>query len=145
MRTIRLLCAAPNAYTRHRMDASNNWINDIAETRPRYLAIADAIERAAQRGTLQPGDQLRPLRSLAKDLGLDIGTVSRAYEEIKKRGLAGGQVGRGTFIQKRKADAPPSLWKPALDGGFVDLSHNFPATSPDNPAASLFAAELNEL
>jgi DNA-binding transcriptional MocR family regulator len=125
------------------MRKANNlpaWLSDIAkEGVPRYLAIADAAERAIESGALRSGDQLPPLRALAKELGLDAGTASRAYSEIHRRGLTTGQVGRGTFVRRRKPDAPTSLWQ-ASTTNLIDLSHNFPESAPMNPAAVLVSA-----
>ncbi|MDB5871561.1 MAG: putative HTH-type transcriptional regulator [Ramlibacter sp.] len=116
-----------------------NWLSDIAkEGVPRYVAIADAMERAVDSGALCSGDQLPPHRTLAKQLGLDVGTVSRAYAEIQRRGLTTGEVGRGTFVSHRKPDAPTSLWQSSTTQ-FTDLSHNFPETAPINPEAALLS------
>lgn len=77
-----------------------NWLPDI-ETRKgaKYLRIADAIHDAIQHGELEPDTKLPPMRNLAYDLGVTLGTVSRAYQEAERRGLVGGEVGRGTFIK----------------------------------------------
>jgi len=65
---------------------------------PRYVAIADAIEKAVQEGRLAPGEKLPPQRALAYDLGVTVGTVSRAYDLAARRGLVEGTVGRGTHV-----------------------------------------------
>lgn len=120
------------------MKTSLNWISGaLEEEGPRYLAIANAMEQAIERNVLATGEKLPPHRTLAKLLGLDVTTVSRAYAEIKRRGLTSGEVGRGTFVRKRRPDAPPSLWQPPARDAFIDLSHNFPASGPDTPAISM--------
>lgn len=53
-------------------------------------------------GALLPGERLPPLRQLAGDLGLAVGTVARAYRELEAAGLVVSRRGGGT----RVADAP---------------------------------------
>ncbi|ABS63747.1 putative transcriptional regulator, GntR family [Parvibaculum lavamentivorans DS-1] len=65
---------------------------------PRYRAIADALRDAIKMGTLLPGTKLPPLRDLAYELGVTVGTVSRAYALAASRGEVSGEVGRGTFV-----------------------------------------------
>jgi DNA-binding transcriptional MocR family regulator len=100
---------------------------------PRYLAIADAVTRAIDRGELQNGARLPTHRALAEVLAIDVTTVTRAYAEIQRRGLAQARVGHGTFVLARPPDSPASPWLAPADGQFIDLSHNFPAGSPIVP------------
>ena len=62
--------------------------DDIATPgRPRYLAIADAVAGKMAAGVLAPGARLPTHRDLAWRLGVTVGTVSRAYAELERRGL----------------------------------------------------------
>lgn len=75
------------------------WLPELrGRSGPKYRAIADAIVDAVDQGDLSPGDKLPPQRNLAYDLGVTLGTVTRAYQELERRGLARGEVGRGTFV-----------------------------------------------
>ena len=40
-------------------------------------------------------------RDLARELGVTVGTVSRAYAQAKRRGLVTGEVGRGLSFSSR--------------------------------------------
>ncbi|TFF27604.1 PLP-dependent aminotransferase family protein [Jiella endophytica] len=71
---------------------------------PFYLRLADAIERAIVEGALKPGDKLPPQRDIAFDLKVTVGTIGRAYQIARERGLTTGEVGRGTYV--RLAEAP---------------------------------------
>nr|BFE70493.1 hypothetical protein GCM10020092_037940 [Actinoplanes digitatis] len=51
---------------------------------------------------LARGQRLPPLRQLAGDLGLAVGTVARTYRELEVAGLVESRRGRGT----RVADLP---------------------------------------
>ena len=76
-----------------------HWRPDPAFlTRPAYLSLADQFARAIDTGTLPPGTRLMPQRKLADDLGLAVQTVSRAYEDLIRRGLIAGEIGRGSFV-----------------------------------------------
>lgn len=65
---------------------------------PRYRAIADALRDAIQSGRAPAGARLPPLRDLAYELGVTVGTVSRAYALAASRGEVSGEVGRGTYV-----------------------------------------------
>jgi len=64
-----------------------------------YLAIADALARDVEAGELAPGDRLPTHRALARRLGVNVVTITRAYAEAARRGLVEGEVGRGTFVR----------------------------------------------
>jgi DNA-binding transcriptional regulator YhcF (GntR family) len=59
-------------------------------------------------GALSPGDRLPPLRQLAADLGLAVGTVARTYRELESADLVASRRGGGTRV---RADLP----RPAVD------------------------------
>lgn len=99
-----------------------NWQPDPALlTRPAYLSLADQFSRAIDSGALPPGTRLMPHRKLADNLGIAVQTVSRAYDELIRRGLITGEVGRGTFVLSPGQEArPPYL--PDRVGEVIDLS-----------------------
>lgn len=100
-----------------------NWLPDITEgDGPIYLRLADSIERAISDGILQAGSKLPPQRNLAYDLGVTIGTISRAYALIHERGLVSGEVGRGTYVNERKTPAP-SLPMESTTAAFGSTRH----------------------
>ena len=69
---------------------------------PVYREIADAIGKEVQAGRARPGTRLPTQRALARQLGVTLTTVTRAYEEAQRRGLIAGEVGRGTYIQPQR-------------------------------------------
>ncbi len=92
------------------------WPRWAAQGGPRFLQIADALQAAVAGGSLKPGDRLPPQRRLAAQLGVDLTTVTRAYEEAKRRHLLEGRGARGTYVA-----APKVEWSAVLD-----LSMNTP-------------------
>ncbi|RZS77858.1 GntR family transcriptional regulator [Phyllobacterium myrsinacearum] len=98
------------------------WRPDISSlTRPAYLSLADQIARAIGDGTLEAGARLPTHRKMAEDLHLSVQTVSRAYEELIRRGMLSGETGRGSFVkaQRREIDQP---YLPERLGEVIDLS-----------------------
>ena len=65
---------------------------------PVYLAIADALAADLEAARLKPGERLPTHRDLARVLGVNVVTITRAYAEAARRGLVEGHVGRGTFM-----------------------------------------------
>src|SRR5215207_6280465 len=94
-----------------------------ADTQPLYIAIADATEA----GMLEAGTRLPTHRGLAKTLGVDVTTVSRAYAEAHRRGLVVGHVGRGTYV--RGAARPAIVPRSAV--AVIDLTVNLPPEPSD--------------
>jgi DNA-binding transcriptional MocR family regulator len=96
--------------------------------RPIYAAIVEVIAAGVREGRLAPGERLPPQRDLARAIGVDLTTVTRAYAEAGARRLVEAHVGRGTFVaqvashaaapQRRAADMsmnlPPLFDDPAL-------------------------------
>lgn len=80
---------------------------------PPYEQLRRQLADLVAAGVLRPGDRLPPLRQLAVDLGLAVGTVARTYRELELAGLVVSRRGGGT----RVADRLPA---PAADGGALD-------------------------
>ena len=91
-------------------DEAVAWLGRfVHQAGPRYLQIADFIERALADGTLRSGDRLPPQRRLAALLQIDLTTVTRAYDEAKRRNLLVGQGARGTYAAAPKVELAPVL------------------------------------
>ncbi len=104
------------------------WSPDInAHAGPRYLAIADCLAADIRAGRLAGGDRLPPQRELAEQLGVTVGTISRAYAEADRRGLVRGEVGRGTYVRARAGERPDV----GAPGTPIDLGLNLPLHAED--------------
>lgn len=107
----------------HAMDAmqdrhtSPRWDLKITQSGgARYLQIVEFIEQGIGDGRLAAGDRVPPQRSLAKALGVDLTTVTRAYTEAKRRNLIDAKGALGTFIAAPRAEL----------ARVVDMSMNVP-------------------
>lgn len=99
-----------------------NWRpNPDLITRPAYLSLAEQFARAIEEGLLAVGERLLPHRRLADEIGLSVQTVSRAYEELIRRGLVAGEIGRGSFVLGPGGEAR-APYLPERPGETVDLS-----------------------
>jgi DNA-binding transcriptional MocR family regulator len=103
------------------MSSWKPWL--VENSQLKYRGIVEALEADLKEGRIQPGDRLPPQRTIAEVLGVDLTTVTRAFNEARRRGLVEANAGRGTFIRRRIDDgrilglgAPPA----------VDLSMNIP-------------------
>ena len=86
-----------------------NWMPQLsAGTGPMYVRLAEQIEADIHAGYLPPGTRLPPQRNLAFDLGITVGTIGRAYDVLRTRGLVSGEIGRGTYVLGSTVDAPAS-------------------------------------
>ena len=93
------------------------WLPRLAaRAGPRFLQIADALQAAVAQGSLKPGDRLPPQRQLAAQLDIDLTTVTRAYDEARRRHLLEGRGARGTYVAAPKVELTAVL----------DLSMNTP-------------------
>jgi DNA-binding transcriptional MocR family regulator len=106
-----------------RLTQSGSWTPSLSgRAGPRYQALADSIAEAVRDGTLAAGDRLAPHRVMARRLGFDLATVTRAYAEGQRAGLLEATVGRGTFV---RTDAP-MVQQRGLKHAAIDLSMNLP-------------------
>ena len=83
---------------------------------PRYLRLVDYIERAVAEGMLAPGERVPAQRALAALLGVDLTTVTRGFNEARRRALIEARGPLGTFIAAPRAELERR----------VDLSMNIP-------------------
>ena len=98
-------------------DETNVWAAAMqAGNGPRYLRLADFIEEAVAGGTLRPGERVPAQRTLAALLAVDLTTVTRGFNEARRRGLIEARGPLGTFIAAPRAELLQR----------VDLSMNIP-------------------
>ena len=79
---------------------------------PPYEQLRRQFVALIASGVLAPGDRLPPLRQLAADLGLAVGTVARPYRDLEAAGLVVSRRGGGTRV---RTDLPQPARDPAQD------------------------------
>ncbi|WP_244028740.1 GntR family transcriptional regulator [Methylobacterium sp. J-090] len=73
-------------------------------SRPLYLQARDLMLRRIVDGTWTPGSYLPSEPQLATDLGVSIGTIRKAMEDLVGQGLLERQHGRGTQVVPHSSD-----------------------------------------
>jgi DNA-binding transcriptional MocR family regulator len=113
------------------------WTPTIAgDAGPKYLAIVRALTEDIRAGRLPPGARLPPQRALAKQLDVDLTTVTRAFNEARRAGLIDATAGRGSFV---RGSAPPAVVLRRQD---LSASIDFSMNMPPQPAAARLAERM---
>jgi molybdate-binding protein/DNA-binding transcriptional regulator YhcF (GntR family) len=73
------------------------------DERSLYQQITDFLRQQVLDGHLKSGDQLPPIRQLAKQWNCTLGTVQHAYQELVKQGIVISRPGQGTRVVERPA------------------------------------------
>ncbi len=102
--------------------------NDLR--RPAYRSLAEIVIQAVETGELRDGDRLPTHRTLAYNLGLSVQTVSRAYDDLIRRGVITGEVGRGTFVRSGRNDTQTPFLPNSRYGDLIDFSILKPVFEP---------------
>jgi DNA-binding transcriptional regulator YhcF (GntR family) len=79
---------------------------DTTSPVPPYEQIRSQLADLIQHGVLAEGDRLPPVRQLAADLGLAVGTVARAYRELELADQVSSRRGGGTRVASTTVDSP---------------------------------------
>ncbi len=87
---------------------------DFSSDRPIYMQIRDQIVLAVGRGELTTGDKLPTVRALAEECGVNMMTVSKAYQLLKQEGHITTDRRSGAAVARREQNAGPS--KETLEG-----------------------------
>lgn len=95
--------------------------------------IADSVRTLIDRGHLRPGDLLPPVRTLARDLGVNRNTTVAAYRLLATSGLVVGQGRAGT----RVADLSPGPQDGYATDGADDASAEVVDLASGNPLPAL--------
>ena len=65
---------------------------------PIYLQIVNQVKYLVASGRLKPGEELPPIRVLAKKLLVNPNTVARAYRELETAGVVTTRRTAGTYV-----------------------------------------------
>ncbi|GAA3873693.1 GntR family transcriptional regulator [Leifsonia kafniensis] len=78
---------------------------------PIYQQIRDRTVEAIAAGVLVPGEQLASVRQLALEFGINVQTVSKAYDALRQEGLIRTNHKSGSVIARGPGDvaAAPSF------------------------------------
>ncbi|MEV6931931.1 GntR family transcriptional regulator [Dactylosporangium sp. NPDC051485] len=108
---------------------------DTQNPTPPYEQLRRQLVDLMHTGVLKPGDRLPPLRQLAGDLGLAVGTVARAYRELEAAGLVRSRRGGGTRVADQAPTPPADGHRQALDRHAADYLRQARLLGADREAA----------
>ncbi|MGG4496145.1 PLP-dependent aminotransferase family protein [Brevibacillus reuszeri] len=97
------------------------WKPDKHKEQPVYQQIAKRLEQQIIEGELPPGSSLPAERVLARRYGVNRGTVSAAYEELRSLGLLQSWQGSGTWVSQHLwgVKQMPNWYKYTNGGAFL--------------------------
>ena len=78
---------------------------------PIYEQIKKQIVSQIASGALSPGEALPSIRFTAKELGVGIITVKRAYDDLCAGGWCYSEQGKGVFVSPRKTEAEKKFYE----------------------------------
>jgi DNA-binding transcriptional MocR family regulator len=104
----------------------------------KYIVIVDALAAAIDRGELVGGDRLLPQRDVAARLGVDLTTVTRAYDLARQRGLIEPRGRAGSFVRQPGAADPEDIAR-------IDTGMNMPPEVPGDLLARSMAETVVKL
>lgn len=91
---------------------------------PIYRRIMNLICRKIREGEWPAGHQLPTVRKMAEEIGISVGTVKHAYDELEQLGLVEMTQGRGTFVKgdvKQESQSRKELAMTAIEDLFDEL------------------------
>ncbi|MBN1273395.1 MAG: PLP-dependent aminotransferase family protein [Candidatus Aminicenantes bacterium] len=119
-------------------------------SRPFYKQIMDGINMMIDQGALPPGSPLPSSRRLAKTLGVNRFTVTRAYEEMEALGFLQSRPGSYTRVRKKREGIPVSSrvrslisWEKISSPEARNIYKTFLRFSPENPPLPLDQDVIN--
>ena len=89
---------------------------------PIYQQICNEIVRRIVTGELQPGELLPPIRTLAEDLGVNMMTVSKAYQLLKQEGYILTDRRSGAVVAPRESGEASEIQEETVESLRLCLS-----------------------
>ncbi len=86
------------------------WIREDSQI-PIYQQIRNQIVKGISEGQLKPGEQLPTVRALALEMGINVMTVSRAYQMLRQEGYILADRRNGARVRE-SFSGPPRLSAP---------------------------------
>lgn len=75
---------------------------DFSSSEPLYLQLRNQIVVGIGEGKLQPGEKLPTIRALAEESGINMMTVSKAYQLLKQEGYITTDRRSGATVAKKE-------------------------------------------
>ena len=107
---------------------------DLQSRTPIYEQLYKRVVELTVKKQLRPNDRLPSVRELAKELGVNPNTVSKAFQNLERDGIIYSLAGRGSFISDKNGDI---IKQNAAD--------NFKTAAKEAMTAGLSSDEMTEI
>ncbi len=77
------------------------WKFDFESETPIYMQIRNQVVLSVSKGELKPGDKLPTVRALSDESGINMMTVSKAYQLLKTEGYVVAERRSGTVVSSK--------------------------------------------
>mgnify|MGYP000851217789 CR=1 FL=1 len=81
---------------------------------PAYRQLVDQLRFLIQAGKFRAGEYLPPMREVAAEVGVNLNTVNRAYQQLQRDGLIRSTPGKGAIVTRPETSAGPSSGSAAI-------------------------------
>ena len=106
-------------------------------TRPLYLQVKDMLIQRIASGAWKPGAAIPNEIELSRELGISVGTVRKALDEMEGERLISRRQGRGTFVIDQTSNEQAVRFSSIRDPDGVRISG-------ETDTCSIAAATANE-
>ncbi len=114
-------------------------------TRPLYLQVKDMLVQRIVAGTWQAGAAIPNEIELSRELGISVGTVRKALDEMENERLISRRQGRGTFVIDQTSDECAIRFNNIRDPDGIRIAGEIESCEVVPATASVAEAEALEL
>lgn len=107
---------------------------DLQSRTPIYEQLYKRVVELTVKKQLRPNDRLPSVRELAKELGVNPNTVSKAFQNLERDGIIYSLAGRGSFISDKNGDIIKQ-----------NASDNFKTAAKEAMTAGLSSDEMTDI
>lgn len=91
---------------------------------PIYMQIKEQIKEQILDASLKENEALPSIRQLAKDLGISVITITRAYNELEQEGFIATTPGKGSAVLSRNNAMVKEQYLKRIEDAFLTAMDN---------------------
>jgi len=114
-------------------------------TRPLYLQVKDTLIQRIAAGAWKPGSAIPNEIELSRELGISVGTVRKALDEMENERLISRRQGRGTFVIDQTSNEHAVRFSNIRDADGIRISGDAETSSVQSGTANEAEARLLQL
>lgn len=98
---------------------------DFSSSKSIYLQIEDNIVKSIAKGNLKIGESLPSVRSMAENIGVNLHTVNKAYNELKDKGYLNIDRRKGAVVANLPIEKNETKEKELFDDLEILIANSF--------------------